>query len=396
MSSAPVGGEPRWSRDLERLVDAAERRGGDLVVGISARSRRELPELRHLDDALRRAFDRSVGANLRAVLARLSAGMGGPTEAPADAQRLAQLWARAGLPLDMLMRTFPIAHEVLWEFFADAIEESRLPAGEQRAVSRRVSASLFSYADGIGRHMSEAYRDERRARPLGREDRALMHVRKILAGDDAAAAGLGYDLGACHLAFVAWGTRAREAARELEPHLDRRTLVVHVDESLAWGWLGGGGHLDRQERRVLRDLAPGDGLCLAFGTPERGADGFRTSHLRALRAQTVAARLGRRVTQYPDVALEVLAAEQADEARDFVRHELGPLSSDDPRDVKLRQTLSAFFSAGSNKSATAAALGVHEQTVTYRLRAVEEKLGTSIRARRAELETALRVRRVLD
>lgn len=395
MESATVGKELGSRHDVERLVDLAERRLGTLTEGISARARQELTDLHEVDDALLRAFERSVAANLRVGLARLATGMGRPTEAPAEAQHLARLWARAGLPLDLLLRTFPVAHEVVWEFFADAIRDARFATDRERELSRRISTFLFSYAEGIGRHVSEAYRAERGTQALGRRDRALMHVRKVLAGDDAAAAELGYDLGACHLAFVAWGPRAHEAACELAPHLDRRCLLVHVDEGLAWGWLAGG-ELDRRERRALRDLAVGEGLSLAFGTSERGAAGFRTSHVRALRTRVIAVRLGRYVTQYPEVALEALAADRVDEARDFVMHELGPLAGEDPRDVKLRLTLTAYFSAGSNKSATAAALGVHEQTVTYRLRAVEDKLGTSIRARRAELETALRVCRLLD
>ena len=47
------------------------------------------------------------------------------------------------------------------------------------------------------------------------------------------------------------------------------------------------------------------------------------------------------------------------------------------------------------RAAAAAALGVHEQTVAARLRAVEERTGRSVAARRAELETALRLREYL-
>lgn len=61
------------------------------------------------------------------------------------------------------------------------------------------------------------------------------------------------------------------------------------------------------------------------------------------------------------------------------------------RKVSERQTLRAWFAVGHN----AAALGVHEQTVAQRLRAVEERTGRPVASRRAELETALRLRDLL-
>jgi DNA-binding PucR family transcriptional regulator len=58
--------------------------------------------------------------------------------------------------------------------------------------------------------------------------------------------------------------------------------------------------------------------------------------------------------------------------------------------VRLRHTLKAWFAAGQNASAAAAMLGVHEHTVHYRLKTIEERLGRPVAPRRAELETALR------
>jgi hypothetical protein len=55
------------------------------------------------------------------------------------------------------------------------------------------------------------------------------------------------------------------------------------------------------------------------------------------------------------------------------------------------QTLRAYFASAQNASAAAAMLGVHEHTVGYRLRTIEERLGRPVIARRAELETALRL-----
>ena len=79
----------------------------------------------------------------------------------------------------------------------------------------------------------------------------------------------------------------------------------------------------------------------------------------------------------------------------LVARELHGLDGGDHRSERLRQTLRAWFAAGHNATAAAAALGVHEQTVAQRLRTVEERTGHPVAARRAELETALRLRDLL-
>jgi PucR C-terminal helix-turn-helix domain len=53
--------------------------------------------------------------------------------------------------------------------------------------------------------------------------------------------------------------------------------------------------------------------------------------------------------------------------------------------------LARLTASAQNASAAAAMLGVHEHTVGYRLRTIEERLGRPVIARRAELETALRL-----
>ncbi|HLQ47495.1 MAG TPA: helix-turn-helix domain-containing protein, partial [Candidatus Dormibacteraeota bacterium] len=78
-------------------------------------------------------------------------------------------------------------------------------------------------------------------------------------------------------------------------------------------------------------------------------------------------------------------------ARAFVSRELRGIDGDDPRSRRLRRTLRAYFASAQNGSAAAALLGVHEHTVAYRLRTIEDRLGRPVAARRAELETALRL-----
>jgi DNA-binding PucR family transcriptional regulator len=81
--------------------------------------------------------------------------------------------------------------------------------------------------------------------------------------------------------------------------------------------------------------------------------------------------------------------------REFVHAEMGELTRPDRRTAVVRETLSAYF-ACRGTTAAARRLGVSERTVTYRLRHAERMLGRPLTARRAELETALRLHHLLN
>ncbi|WP_406689302.1 helix-turn-helix domain-containing protein [Saccharopolyspora sp. ID03-671] len=55
----------------------------------------------------------------------------------------------------------------------------------------------------------------------------------------------------------------------------------------------------------------------------------------------------------------------------------------------------SYFATGCNAAKASAQLGVHERTVAYRLRTVEESLGIDVIERRNELSVALRLLAVL-
>ena len=107
-------------------------------------------------------------------------------------------------------------------------------------------------------------------------------------------------------------------------------------------------------------------------------------------------RIGERVSAYSEVALEALAFGGQDVARDFARAELGLLADDGERTETLRRTVQTYFASGNSAAAAAASLGIAERTVTYRLRRAEELVGRPLSTRRAEIEAALRLHRVLD
>ena len=97
------------------------------------------------------------------------------------------------------------------------------------------------------------------------------------------------------------------------------------------------------------------------------------------------------VVCYPDIALNALLTRDLSAARQFVRQELGELSSGSERSRRLRSTLVAFFEEGMSWGRTAERLNIHQNTVIYRVNQAKDLLGRPLTERRLELEVALRL-----
>lgn len=333
-------------------------------------------------------------ASILVELETFRAGDGPPSDAPAIDLEFARAAARLGAPPNVLGDAYRRGHASQWEAWFGIVEDGEPDPEERRALLRRGSDFFFAYATALSRLTLDEYTRERDLMLRDREHRRVALVRELLDGGTVTADDLDYDPAATHLAFVAWGEAAGEAARLVAGALDRRLLVVAILDDTLWGWLGGGPAGAQAVSEIERVALPA-GAALAFGDEAAGPEGFRSSHRQALRAERAGRRGGAAITHYAEVALAALAAADEDEARSFLKRELRGIDGDDVRATRLRDTLTAWFGAGQNAAAAAAALGVHEQTVAQRLRAVEERTGVAPAARRAELETALRLREYL-
>jgi purine catabolism regulator len=74
-----------------------------------------------------------------------------------------------------------------------------------------------------------------------------------------------------------------------------------------------------------------------------------------------------------------LMARSRREARTLIESVLGPLAGDDERATGLRATLFAFLDHDLRWGDTAANLGIHRQTLTYRMEQVERSTGRDVR-----------------
>lgn len=316
-----------------------------------------------------------------------------PSSVPVPAQLLAQARAAArnGVTLEIVLRRYVAGYSLLVEsVLEEAPRTGAIPAPALRQALRN-EAQLF---DRLVSSVSNAYAGEALKRSGDtRRDRAE-RVEMLLAGKLIDEADLGYDLSAWHIGAIASGPDAQTAIRDLAVALDRRQLTIVAGEGSLWVWLGGRRKISTGEAMRLAQACWPPNARLALGEECYGLDGWRSTHRQAKAANTIALRGRERLVRYADVAL--LSAAMRDEVlasslRDVY---LAPLEDERDGGTILRDTLAAYFLVGRNASAAAAALGVSRNTVSTRLRSVEELIGRPVDGCAAELATALRLRKL--
>ena len=318
----------------------------------------------------------------------------GAGDVPASSAAEVRLSARRGTRLGAILLGYRISHRLLFEEAMAHVRVDGTDVDLHEAVLAATSTWLFAYFDFLTARMSEVYEGERELLVRDRERRKRARVRDLLEGRPVDAAALGYPVDADHLGLVAWGREPERALLSLGAATGRPLLAVASTDSTAWGWLAAPG-LDADGMRAVAALVDGGRLRLAIGGGGAGEEGFRQTHREALETFRIAREGDARVTWYADIALLALTLHDRDAARAFVLRELGSLAEHNARNALLRETLSAYFATGQNATAAAAALGVHDRTARYRIKAIEERLGRSILERRDELGVALRLAQVV-
>jgi DNA-binding PucR family transcriptional regulator len=220
-------------------------------------------------------------------------------------------------------------------------------------------------------------------------------VRSALADEDLnapeASLRLGYDLGGHHVALVLSHyqsgdhTSLDSAAFDLARAVSRlKPLVVRVDIDTTWCWIPVQGAINVPALRAA--------VLVGQGRPGSGLSGFRRSHREALNALRVA-RLARvpagSVTRFDQIELAALCSNDPAYCRAFIADRLGRLAAQTEEIQKLRATLEAYFKANCNYRGAAAQLGLHHNTVRYRLDRAADLLGRSPDEDRLQLELAL-------
>lgn len=301
-----------------------------------------------------------------------------------------------GLSEEDVMTGYRVGTSFWCENWSGAVED-HCP---DMALAVRVASYGTSFALGwlemISGQVSAEYRDEEER--LSREGSLARaaYIQRALTDEDfdvmSGSRDLGYDLAGHHVALVL--SRHNDAhnsapldsiARALATELtSRAALIVRVDLDTTLCWV------PLQERRTI--TTPKIPVLIGQGKSASGLSGFRQSYreaCEAVRVARLAGAPGGTVTHFDDIELAALCSADAESCRAYMSNMLGPLAEDGVETQRLRATLQEFFALNCNFRATAVRMGIHHNTVRYRIERAGALLGRVPEDDRLRLELAL-------
>ena len=396
-----------WPGIMADVAAAVARRSAAVSGDVYEVILREVPQLR--DDTpvlalLASSVDSNVDTCLQIMQHRIDLAA---VQAPAAAVEYARRLAQRGTPLTALLRAYRLGHA---RFSDWVLRELAQQAGDAYVISAAalgMSGIVAGYIDQVSEEMVAAYTRERENWLLNRSATRGARIRHLLSGEPvevgAAEAMLGYRLCQYHVGLVCWAGDAAGTADEitrLEHAVGRVAaqagcygdpVFLPRDESTGWAWLPLGGR-DTFDAAAAGRAVLDTGIHVAFGSAAKGTAGFRLTHQQALAAQSVALAAGSppRAVAFSEVAPVAMMLGSADLLRAWVLSTLAGLAADDEHHARLRETLLVFLLSGGSYKTTAEQLMLHKNTVQYRIRKAEERLGRPVSENRQDVELALR------
>ena len=392
--------EQQWFDDFARASESPETLDR-LVAVVNERIVEGVPELR--DPTLRPELEASTRSHWKGFLTVMNRETIDVQPAP-PIHDFARTLARRGFDLPVLLSAYRVGQRSTWDFITDLLRTQVADPDLRSAVLLRFWSHATQWIDTVIESLIPIFNDEREQWQRGAIARRTAIVKAILAKQsidlDSAVTTLGYPLRQQHVAFT---LRVDDTVPDYElRHLlglaaesvttalaGGKPLVISSGARSAWCWtsqpsiLSADGAVFELPRFVR----------MTIGTCHPGVTGFRLSHLEAISALAVAERYDAPVVRYEDVEIVCLAAGiLCDDARAaFVQRELGGLIGSDDATRRLRDTLRTYLKQGGDAGATGEALRMHANTVRYRIRQAERRLGHGITQHRVQLELALEI-----
>lgn len=379
-SSARIRGE---------LAALLERRGKDAEAAIVAHYRNS--ELgRDLDPESAATLPFIVSEVVKIVRQRLQEGDTWTAELPPLLASSIHHMARIGMTLDEAVRSYTVTGAGLAEFFVAHLGELEHPEEAMRYMMSQRGVN----DDRMMAAFAAEYEAEMERLAAAPTKHLAERVMSLLDGGSGDFADLEYRLDAWHIGVVAQGPKGDLYCRRLAELLGCELLLLERPHEMAWGWLGARRQIAFAE--LERAVFSGEnGVAIAAGEPRQNVDGWRRTHQEARAAATVTLLGAKKLARYSDEALLVTALGNEVAGRALLDRYLAPLGSH--RDsASLRQTLRTYLDLDCNAASAAAALGVDRHTVRRRLGRVEEAVGESVSARRAEFDVALRLEGITE
>ncbi len=343
-------------------------------------------------------------SNVQAVLRGFQSGESPSlAQAPETTLNWATTLAQRGISVAAIPRCYVIGLGIFDSAIRETVDGLQAPEKVKWQLATTASQYLFGYCEKVSGDLVDHYQRERELWARGADSVRAELVVAIVSGRPvdvrATSAALGYDLDRHHAAIIVWTDSRtqgkpplqalkRAAATVAHDMKGTELLVVPAGSSAVWAWTSG------PKLRLSTAVSLDPPLLAAVGGLGHGLDGFVQSHHQAGDGRLVTGMFSHpagTVVRHADIALNALLTRDLSAARQFVKDELGELSTDSERSRRLRATLVAFFEEGMSWGRTAERLNIHQNTVIYRVNQAKDLLGRSLTERRLELEVALRL-----
>lgn len=332
-------------------------------------------------------LQRSIPAGFDFALSAITASERHPPPVPTVLMAQARLAARNRLEIVEVMRRYEVCRTVVEGTLAEEAEARGLAEVVKLADLLRIIGMLF---DRLLATIGSEYKRERELTATGAL-RRLMLVRGALSGESPATTDLNYDFDAFHIGLIAKGDGSATVVRDLADSLDCVSLVVQNEDGATWAWYGGRVKPNVEQLNGLVSNQWPKTVNLEVGEPAHGPVGWRRSHLQASAAFLLAQRRGLPFCRYGDNPVLASLMRDALLAGSLREIYLKPLAQERDGGIVLIKTMRAYIDSQRNISSTAAALGVTRQTVTNRVRRVEQRIGRPFGDCSVELDIALRL-----
>lgn len=397
------------------VVDAVLPGRDAFIARLVAQTERDIVALEH-DEQLSGLLEASISENIVAVLNVLKHSIDPASiEAPLSAISYARRLAQRDVPLAALLRAYRLGQA---QFLNVCLAETMRLAESEHLAGAETAQTMIdlvnistAYIDRVSEQVTLAYGAEREywlqdQRVVRRHWTA--HLLTATYPDiTRAGAALGYRLGATHLAAKVWvdqpidGPDAAGSLHEAAVLMERvlggegAPLVVPTDERDLQMWIPVPQHQPRRTDRLRAQLDHARlPVRVALGNPDPGLAGFRRSMREAARAKRLALAAGPgapAVIDFCEVAPVALLTEEVEDLADFVLRTLNGLAGGGARGSRLRETLLTFLRHNRSYADAADAMGVHRNTVYYRVQRALEFYGRPLGADALDLHLALEV-----
>lgn len=267
----------------------------------------------------------------------------------------------------LVMMLALVFDDAVKDFFEGCLAEKELLLEESLVSKRRLVEELIEGGLSMGSEVVEAFKSN-----------------------------LGVDPDKFYTAIIIFSARAASKANKYTlrviGELISNSSLVHLPQADgAWLWIATGTPpLKRQISNLTTSLKSAEIGIYCLGETVRGIEGFRRSHVQA----RALLELGKqysvgRVLQWPTHAAMAIFIRNKELTDWFVKSTLGELASTDQKVESYRETLKSYLLSGNSLMHAAESLGIHRNTVVYRLQAVEDILGKPIKEFDFSLSCAL-------